>query len=380
MGIQELLSQFHAVASDPSAQKNAYLAKGKKIALTAPVYTPEEIIHSMGIVPMGVWGGDLELKESKKYFPAFICSIMQSLVEIGMRGTYEGASAIVIPSLCDSLKVLGQNWKYAVPSIPFIPMTYPQNRKPEFGADFTRAGYERVICDLEKVTGLRFDPARLDKSLEIYNEHNAVMRDLSETLSGHPEILVSQRSDIFKSAFFILKEEHTALVRSLLSELKTRPAGPEKIRIMTSGILADAPALTGILDEYGMQVAADDIAAESRQYRVDAPQGNDPLDRLVQKFRAMDNCSVLYDPEKKRVAFVVEEAKARKARGVLVILTKFCDPEEFDYPLIKRACEANKIPCIIVEVDRQMVNYEQARTVIETFRDLLSQKQIITGV
>ncbi|MDR2433400.1 MAG: 2-hydroxyacyl-CoA dehydratase family protein, partial [Treponema sp.] len=232
----------------------------------------------------------------------------------------------------------------------------------------------------EKATGLHFDPARLDESLEIYNEHNAVMRELSETLAGHSEILISQRSDIFKSAFFMLKEEHTSLVRSFLNELKAQPAGAEKIRIMITGILADAPAFTGILDEYGMQVAADDVAAESRQYRVDAPKGNDPLDRLVQKFRALDNCSVLYDPEKKRIGCVVEEAKARKACGILVILTKFCDPEEFDYPLIKRACDANKIPCIIVEVDRQMVNYEQARTVIETFRDLLAQKQIVTGV
>jgi bcr-type benzoyl-CoA reductase subunit C len=373
MELQKLLDQFHDIAANPSAQKNAYLAKGKKIVLCAPVYTPEEIIHSLGIVPMGAWGGDLELRESKKYYPAFICSIVQTLTELGMRGTYKGVSAIVIPSLCDSLKVAGQNWKYAVPSIPFIPMTYPQNRKPDFAADFIRAGYERVIRDMEAAVGIRFDPSRLETSLEIYNEHNAVMRELSEVLAVHPEIPASRRSGIFKSAFFMLKEEHTALVRSFLAELKTQPAGQEKTRIVTTGILADAPAFTSILDEYGMHIVADDVAAESRQYRVDAPLADDPLQRLVLKFRTMDNCSVLYDPGKKRAEFIVKQAKAGKARGVLVVLTKFCDPEEFDYPLIKRACEANKIPCAIIEVDRQMVNYEQARTVIETFRDMLAQ-------
>jgi bcr-type benzoyl-CoA reductase subunit C len=372
MGIQELLNQFHALASDPAAWKDAYLAKGRKIVLTAPVYTPEEIIHSLGIVPMGAWGGDTELRESKKYFPAFICSIVQSIVELGVKGTYDGVSAIVIPSLCDSLKVAGQNWKYAVPSIPFIPMTYPQNRKPSFGVNFTIAGYEQIIRDLERITGLKFDPAKLGASLEIYNEHNAVMRELSEVLSGHPEITPSQRGDIFKSAFFTLKEEHTALVRNFLSELKTREAGSEKIRIVTTGILADAPGLTAALDEYGMHIVADDVAAESRQYRTDAPKDGDPLRRLALKFSAMDNCSVLYDPEKSRVEFIVEQAKARKAKGVLVLLTKFCDPEEFDYPLIKHACESGGIHCAVVEVDRQMVNYEQARTVIETFRDILT--------
>lgn len=57
----------------------------------------------------------------------------------------------MIPSLCDTLKTVGENWKYAVPSIPFIPMTYPQNRKPAYGVAYTKAGYERVIRDLEKL-------------------------------------------------------------------------------------------------------------------------------------------------------------------------------------------------------------------------------------
>ncbi|MBR6311761.1 MAG: 2-hydroxyacyl-CoA dehydratase, partial [Oscillospiraceae bacterium] len=126
MEVREILDVFRS--ADPSALKAKYLAEGRKIVLTAPVYTPEEIIHSMGLVPMGVWGADVLLERSKRYFPAFICSVVQSIVELGMRGTYDGASAIVIPSLCDSLKVVGQNWKYAVPGIPFIPMTYPQNR------------------------------------------------------------------------------------------------------------------------------------------------------------------------------------------------------------------------------------------------------------
>ncbi len=80
---------------------------------------------------------------------------MQTLLELGMNGTYDGVSAIIIPSLCDSLKVAGQT-KYAVPSIPFIPMTYPQNRKPAYGEAFVKAGYERVISDLEKATGAEF--------------------------------------------------------------------------------------------------------------------------------------------------------------------------------------------------------------------------------
>lgn len=371
MSTSELLKNFHEIATNPGKQKEKYLASGKKIVLTAPVYTPEEIIHSMGMVPMGAWGGDLELNEAKKYFPAFICSIMQSIVELGMKGIYEGVSAIVIPSLCDSLKVLGENWKYAVPSIPFIPMTYPQNRKPAFGIAYTKAGYQRVISDLEKATGAKFDDAKLSDSLKIYNDHNQVMRELVSELSKHSSINATQRSDIFKSAYFMLKEEHTKLVKELLTSLKEEPIEQSKIKIMTSGILADSPSLLEIIDQNGLQIVADDVAAESRQYRTDAKTAATALDSLAEKFAAMDDCSVLYDVEKKRISRIVNEAKETGAKGVLVILTKFCDPEEFDYPILKKACETQNLPILLIEVDRQMGNYEQARTMIETFKDML---------
>lgn len=126
MKAQEILNILHEAAASPKKQLDKYLAENKKVVAIAPVYTPEEIIHSMGLVPMGVWGADMEVREAKTYYPAFICSIMQTVLELGINGKYKGISAIVIPSLCDSLKTLGQNWKYAVKDIPFIPMTYPQ--------------------------------------------------------------------------------------------------------------------------------------------------------------------------------------------------------------------------------------------------------------
>ena len=84
----------------------------------------------------------------------------------------------------------------------------------------------------------------------------------------------------------------------------------------------------------------------------------------------MDCCSVLYDADKKRADLITDLAADRKADGVIVMQTKFCDPEEFDYVIIKEACAAKKIPHIIVEIDRQMTNYDQARTIIQSFAEM----------
>jgi len=370
--LNERLQAFHKIASSPKEQLKNYLAQNKKVVLCAPVYTPEEIVHAMGIIPFGTWGADIEIKEAKTYFPAFICSVMQSVLELGIRGDFDGASAIIIPSLCDSLKCLGENWKSSVENIPFIPMVYPQNRKADFGKAFTKAGYERVIADLEKATGQSFDDAKLKESIEIYNEHNAVMRQLSDCLNDYQEITAADRSAIFKSAFYMEKSEHTALVKGLISELtKTEKTENKKIKIVTTGILADAEDLLNILNDNDMQIVADNVAGESRQYQVDSKPAETGLDSLAGKFADMDNCSVLFNVDKAIAQYTVDLVSKYQADGVIVLMTKFCDPEEFDYVMIKKACDEKNIPLLLVEIDRQMTNYEQVRTAVETFREIL---------
>jgi benzoyl-CoA reductase/2-hydroxyglutaryl-CoA dehydratase subunit BcrC/BadD/HgdB len=189
--------------------------------------------------------------------------------------------------------------------------------------------------------------------------------------ADHPTITASQRSDIFKSAFFMPKEEHTAILNKLLDELFVLPdrTGKKK-RVITVGILADAPGLLSIFDTQGFQIVGDDIAAESRAYRVDAIDGTTGLDKMVIKFTNTEDC-LLYDPKKQRAYEIVELVKARKAAGVVVLQTKFCDPEEWDYPIIKEALEKAAIPNTIIEVDRQMDNYQQAKTNLEAFSEML---------
>lgn len=370
--VKEVLAVFHQVSRSPKDQLEGYLGAGRKAVACAPVYTPEELIHAMGLVPFGAWGADREVREAKRYFPAFICSIMQTILENGLTGAYDGISAIVIPSLCDSLKCLGQNWKYAAPSVPFIPMTYPQNRNSENGRAFTLAGLERVISDLHKVTGAVYSEDKLANSIRVYNRHNQAMRDLSEMLIDYPSIDAAKRNDIFKSAWFMTKEEHTELVNRLIELLQRMPKeNKSQKKVIVTGIIADNPDLLAIFAENDLQVAGDDIAHESRQYRVDVDETLAPLAGLADKFARMDHCSVLYDAAKKRGDYIVNLANKTGAAGIVVVLTKFCDPEEFDYPIMKKKFDAAGIPSIVIETDRQMSNYQQARTAMETFRDML---------
>ena len=94
---------------NPRAQLDKYLAAGKKVIGCFEPYTPEELVHASGMIPMGLWGGHTELKLVKSYLPAFACPIMQANLEFGLNGTYKGISGVIIPAICDTLRCMTQN-------------------------------------------------------------------------------------------------------------------------------------------------------------------------------------------------------------------------------------------------------------------------------
>ena len=79
--------------------------------------------------------------------------------------------------------------------------------------------------------------------------------------------------------------------KELTAELLAGPKSTRTARVLVSGILADAPGLLKIFDDNGIQIVADDVADETRQYRTDTPEMANPVDALAQKFANMDNCT-----------------------------------------------------------------------------------------
>ena len=82
-------------------------------------------------------------------------------------------------------------------------------------------------------------------------------------------------------------------------------------------------------------------------------------------------CCLAHEDFKQRGEMLVEMAQAKKATGVLYCLMKFCDPEEYDYPICRSALQDAGIPTLLLEIDQQSTSCEQARTRIQSFADMI---------
>ena len=371
------LRRLEAICADPSAQLAEALGEGKKVVGVMPYFCPEELVYAAGMLPFGLWGAELQANESKRYFPAFFCSILHTTLELGLRGKLDGLSAILVPASCDALKSMAANWRYGVgEKVPVIEVSYAQNRRTDIGAEYTRAQFRKVLSALEKIAGHEITDDDIRAAVDVYDENRAVLRAFSAAAAKHPDCITpAQRSAAIKAGFFMDRAAHTVLLQHLTVSLNTMPAQPwDGLRVVTTGILADSPALLKIFEENRIAIVDDQVAQESVLFRWDTPDREDPVEALALYFCVTDGCSVLYDPEKLRGKELVELAQEAKADGVIWLMSKFCDPEEFDYVPVKRMLDEAGIPLLSVEVDQQMVNYEQARSAIEAFAELLRNR------
>lgn len=370
---ENLLKSFAEIAASPKAQLQKALSAGKKAVGVMPAFCPEELVIAAGMMPFGLWGSDRTVQESARYFPAFYCSILHTVLEMGIRGELRGLSAVMVPTCCDSLKGMVSNWKYAVPDIPLIHVSYAQNRKLPAGISYTCARYRRILESLSELSGKTVTDGDLREAIRVCNADRNALAAFSEAAAKHPVTVPPRaRSAVFKAGYFMERKEHAALVAELTEALNTLPE--EKwsgLRVVTTGILADAPGLLSVLEENRIAIAADQVLAESVGNGTPVPETEDPMEGLALRLAALEGSSLLFDPEKQRGSGLAELAGKTGADGVIWVMTKFCDPEEFDYVPVREMLRDAGIPLLTVETDRQMTDYGQARSAVEAFAERL---------
>ncbi|NLO48414.1 MAG: 2-hydroxyacyl-CoA dehydratase, partial [Clostridiales bacterium] len=220
----EMLSLFTDVCKNPGSELKKALSSGKKAVGVMPYFCPEELVYAAGMLPFGLWGRETQVSESKRYFPAFICSILHTTLEMGIKGDLRGLSAVMIPISCDSLKCMGANWTYGVPDIPVIDVAFAENRKIAAGVEFTVSQFQKIRHQLEELSGREISDADIAQAIAVYNENRVALSAFTAAAAKHPETITpAGRSAVIKAGYFMDRREHTVIVKKLTAELDALP-------------------------------------------------------------------------------------------------------------------------------------------------------------
>ena len=346
---------------------------GKEAVGCFPIYTPEEIVYAAGYLPVGMWGGKTEIKYADKYLQGFCCTIMKANMEFGIKGTYNLLKGVLIPCFCDTLKCVCEDWKYAVPNIPLVPIVYPQNRRADGAMDFLIRKFEQVKAELETICGHKISAADLEAAFAVYERYRTVMRKFVEVIRDYPLTFGAKtRHLVMKAAHFMDKADYTNIIEDILNQL----ASVEKetfhgLKVVATGLISEPVEILDIFCENDIAIVGDDLSHQSRAFRALSPDSGTVLEKMAGRIAAQKGDTFLYEASKDKGDMLIDMVRETKADGVVLFLMKFCDPEEFDYPILKKQMEAVGIPLLYLEVDQQMESYEQLRTRVQSFAEMI---------
>lgn len=380
MSIDKRIEEFAKIAASPKAQLAKYKAQGKKVIGVLPYYAPDELVYAAGMVPMGIWGTNTKtISRAKEYCATFYCTIAQLALEMLLDGTMKDLDGVITPTICDTLRPMSQNIRVSMgDKMPVIFLAHPQNRFAKWGKKFCIDQYMNVKRELEKIASKAITPENLHHAIKVYNASRAERRRFTKLANEHCDVITpTKRMQVLKAAWFMLKDEYTEMLKGLNDELEALPVCDWKgTKVVTSGIICDNPKLLEAFEENHIAIADDDVAHESRSFRTDVPEDiEDPVEALAQQFANIDHDVLLYDPQSnqnRRGEFVADLVKNSGAQGLVLFMQQFCDPEEMEYPYLKKALDNAGIPHIKLGIDQQMRDFGQARTAIQAFADVLS--------
>jgi len=347
---------------------------GGKVVGCFPVYSPVELIHAAGMLPLGVMGGgnQIEIAHADSRFQSFVCSIIKSTMELGLTGRLKGLDGLVFHSICDPAKNLSSIMRRNFPELWVEFIHFPQNLESPLALDYLVAEYRRVLDRLAALTGGPVSERDLKKSIEQYNASRARVRRLYEIRRESPQLLsASECYALVRAGTLTPPDEHAELLDEALDGLSRREVKlKDRIRVVLEGSFCEQPPLELIqaLEEAGCDILDDDFLLGHRWFLDDVPAGGDPLLSLARAYiDGSAGSAVKHDLRRTKAAPLLDKVKRSGAQAVVVLAAKFCEPALFDYALYRRDLEAAGIPHIFLEFEEKMWIFDKIRSEIETF-------------
>ena len=343
-----------------------------------PVYTPFELFHAAGTLPVGLLGagGTLEIAHADARFQSFVCSIAKSTLELGLQKRLGDLSAVAFHSICDVARNLASVFERNFPDLHVEYIHLPQNANVPEAEDYLSAEYRRVLADLERWFECRVLDDDIAASIRLYNATRRKMRALYALRAEEPERLsVAECMLLVRAGTLLPPEEHARLLDRAVDEIRERDAHRmDRVRVVVEGAFCEQPplGLVEVLEGAGCYVVDDDFLAGWRWFTDDVDESGDPVRALAQAYLAKSRVSsVRHDPEHPRPRDLVARVKKNHAQAVIFLPAKFCEPALFDQVLHRRALDLAGIPHLQVEFEEKMWTFERARGEVETFVESL---------
>ncbi len=368
--LEELLSLCRDLVEDPEYPTvRRWREAGGKVVGHFQVYFPEEIAHAAGLLPVKICGAQVEGMEAESHFGSYLCSIIKTSLELALTKKIELDMFVTHP-ICDAARNLaaiwGRNFSYKC-QILYL----PQNPNSRYSINYLRDEYERLKGDIEAIAGRKITDGDLRRSLAVYNESRALMRELYAIKREMPWLLAADEAFVLIAlAGFLPREEYNDFLRAVLPVIKSRPAKKQdKMRVVFEGGFCELPPVDLMQTvAQSCYVVDDDLLIGLRYILEDVRLDSDPLFNLAEAYIEKSSYSpVQHDLRKPKEKMLLDRVKQSNAEAVILAAAKMCEPGLEEQVTYSKALDAEHIPYFISEFEENQTTFDHLGIQLETF-------------
>ncbi len=346
---------------------------GRRSLAVLPIHYPKEILTALGVLAVEVWGPPGPPRGGAAgRLQSYVCAVVRNALAFLASGGADVVDGALFPHTCDSLQGLAtQATDLGGWGKPAFVFQHPRGAERASAGRFLLEELRALGRSLEAWTGRRLSPDALAAAIRLHDEIDAARAAL---LDGRARLSMSDPElyALLRRGEWLWPEEHLAELRAAGERL-----GPAAVQtglpLLVTGYVPEPPALLSALSAAGAFVAADDYAAVGRRVvRRSGPAEADPWLDLVSRQLASPPCPTRGVDQEVRIRHLAALAEGSGARGVLVHVQKFCEPELFDVPAILAAFRERGLPVLVLESELEGALSGQAETRVEAFVELLA--------
>jgi benzoyl-CoA reductase subunit C len=373
----EGLEPLAVLNDDPYAFAKQFKSKGGKAVGVTPMYFPEEMAHACGLLPVVLQESTEPITAGLSHvFPNF-CAITRSNVDWAVKGRLDFLDAVVISDMCLQVR-MGFGIASRHTSTPFIYLWWPPSYDAKRWLGSVMPRLERCRAALEDIAGARASEQQLRKSIDTYNENRRLLREVYRLRGEKPDAIRAREMQLLTIASQVMpKEEHNALLRSVLDKLQRASASADgRVRLFLSGHLCHRvkPEILDLVEEAGAAVVGDDLYAGARYYAAEVAADGNPMQALALRwFNPGLPCPTKGGGEADWSEYLIASVRASGAQGILSLMPRFCEPHMFYYPYLKERLLQAGIPFTFVETEHEAMSLEGVRTRVHALVETLKR-------
>lgn len=339
-------------------------------------YAPEELLYAADILPVRVLGSHEPQSVTEPHIFGMYCPFCRDCLAQGLQGRYSYLDGILESQSCLHLRQAFTSWKLHIPTgfAYYLPMPHGVQSRRTY--EYLAGELKTLKEALEKWIGRTITDADLDRGIEIVNTNRRLMREIYESRKlDMPPLSGLEALYMVTSSQMVDKREHNVKLQEALAGLaeRTRATGA-CYRLMTLGSENDDVEFVRMVEGLKATIVIDEHCTGSRYFWNEVETGNghhgDRLAAIAARYIDRPACPAKDWPEHTRIDHIVNLARDWKVAGVLLMQQKFCDPHEFDMPIIARELKKAGIPAYFLELDATLA-VGQFKIRVEAFLEML---------